>query len=870
MNNLPRSAVAEAFETRIDILFRELELAIRWQRPSTLFAIYDSDAIRAQAEAALTTRISSVGHQIFHLRVLDHTDSASSGILPFPAIPEQTVYFVDGLQRAGQEAGSNAFSAINRSTDYFAENNLRIVFWLLESDAVDLTHYAPDCWALRHRVVEFLSAPDSQRGTESVLESGYQAGERAASRRAAMLQVWPSQMCEAPLDAMAQDPQDAAGWVRLGDIHFDGDLDDSALASYQKALSLAPHSASAWVGIGNVCARTNHLAQAIDAYREALVDEPDNGPAWAGLGEVLIKQNRAGAAITAFRRCVKLEPTSLRGWEHLGGLLYRSGKANQAIDAFKNAVLLNSKSGSVYRDLGSLFAARGDFPQARLLLEKSLDFLPDGSEKEAALERLRDIQDLSSRNRKPASAAEREALLVRLGPSNGDLGEICKPEYSVDSDHRSQHDPVAESILAASMLSILEPMDEEVHFPMGQHARVGSGLPEPDASQTELASVHELERAEGMSSGEITEPAHPDDSAMSEAAMWNESGHIHFAADRVDEAIAAYLRAIEISQGSNWSYINNLSQAHYRKGQLQIDDSQAIGASGPCEPSDAVSTVSPVEGQTVVTPSQQADNRPWVTSNGQVGALRGPGWPLDGRTPGGLEVYSTRPQARGQHDEINFRERTAPPARPKAKYPTTFAGTAVDDRLILDALREDQRYGLSREQRYRAEDQEILAPQRKPASGRSSEVHLAAEVPAEKAKTSLHLDKEPGTANGWLERGNEFLKSGRYDEAIACYNRSLLLAPGAGGTFSNMALAYCYKEQYAEAIPLYQKSIFLLRTNKERAISWNRLGDAYRRLNDQTNAAAAYRNAANLNPGANTLRTRARNALLSNAVGAVG
>ena len=32
----------ESFEDRVDILFRELELAIKWQRPSILLAVYSS------------------------------------------------------------------------------------------------------------------------------------------------------------------------------------------------------------------------------------------------------------------------------------------------------------------------------------------------------------------------------------------------------------------------------------------------------------------------------------------------------------------------------------------------------------------------------------------------------------------------------------------------------------------------------------------------------------------------------------------------------------------------------------------------------------------------------------------------------------
>jgi tetratricopeptide (TPR) repeat protein len=199
-------------------------------------------------------------------------------------------------------------------------------------------------------------------------------------------------------------------------------------------------------------------------------------------------------------------------------------------------------------------------------------------------------------------------------------------------------------------------------------------------------------------------------------------------------------------------------------------------------------------------------------------------------------------------------------------YPRRFAGAAVDKNLAFDASREDQRYGATHQAKHAIEDDEILAGQPAPPRRATKELNQPVEWSAQKGKPPVSDLKAPTTAAQWLAQGNALVASGAFDEAIFSFNQSILLAPGSGGTYSNLALAYCYKEQYVDAIPLYQKSIFLLRTNKEKAVAWNRLGDAYRRLNDQVSAAAAYRNAADLHPGANTLRTRARTALLSNAL----
>lgn len=119
-------------------------------------------------------------------------------------------------------------------------------------------------------------------------------------------------------------------------------------------------------------------------------------------------------------------------------------------------------------------------------------------------------------------------------------------------------------------------------------------------------------------------------------------------------------------------------------------------------------------------------------------------------------------------------------------------------------------------------------------------------------------------AQAWMELGDLFLKSNSYREAAKCFEKAIDLEPFNGAAHSNLAFSLSYQAKFKEAVPFYLKSIELLRDDNEKAISWNRLGNVYRRLNDYDNAIAAYQNAVKLNHEPMTLVSRARFSLLGN------
>ena len=151
--------IRESFDERIEILFRELELALKWDRPSILLAIYSSHYVRADAERALDARLRELNQTTTDYLVNEANADILINLSEHPR-KATTVFYIAGLQNGGGADGRNAYRALNLRREYFVDYRIRAVVWLTEKEASVLQRYAPDFWAFRHRVVEFMDRPE--------------------------------------------------------------------------------------------------------------------------------------------------------------------------------------------------------------------------------------------------------------------------------------------------------------------------------------------------------------------------------------------------------------------------------------------------------------------------------------------------------------------------------------------------------------------------------------------------------------------------------------------------------------------------------------------------------------------------------------
>jgi ParB/RepB/Spo0J family partition protein len=99
----------------------------------------------------------------------------------------------------------------------------------------------------------------------------------------------------------------------------------------------------------------------------------------------------------------------------------------------------------------------------------------------------------------------------------------------------------------------------------------------------------------------------------------------------------------------------------------------------------------------------------------------------------------------------------------------------------------------------------------------------------------------------WNDLGNNLVKVGAYEDAINAYKAAIEIDPAYGGSYSNLAALCILQGKLAEAVTLCKKSIRILNDKKEKAITWARLGEAYRQLGQYEQAMNAYQEADKLN-----------------------
>ena len=144
----------KSFTENLDILFNELVLATQWGRPSVLLAVNKSKFGQEKAEKALEVRLKKQGLEIARIVVNDQRPDAPALIQQAGSRP---VFFISNLDWGGGEQGLQAYHALNMQRELFVENRIKAVLWLTTAEAANLARHAPDFWAFRHRVVEFVS-----------------------------------------------------------------------------------------------------------------------------------------------------------------------------------------------------------------------------------------------------------------------------------------------------------------------------------------------------------------------------------------------------------------------------------------------------------------------------------------------------------------------------------------------------------------------------------------------------------------------------------------------------------------------------------------------------------------------------------------
>jgi len=396
------------------MLFDELELAIKWDRPSILLAVYKSEFVQADIERVLHARLSEIGINVINILVNENQFDIPLELIKQPDL-EKTVFFISGLRWGGGRSGGNSFRALNIRREYLVDYKIRTIFWLTEEESAELPFRAPDFWSFRHRVIEFIDTPalvfsaridqpgpardrftlpadigkkiEAQETTLAILPEGSEAAlERLALFFSLGNLYWLKGGLEKATESLsaAFDLAHAAGLVDfqfraligLGVVNSGAGLLTESASAFQRASRVDPHSFIPWLYLSGIFSRVGSTRRSLFAAKKASQLNPRSAETWFALGNLYAERRRFEEAATAYQRSLALEKKNACAWENLGNIYLHSGDLIAAISAFEKSARLDPSNGGILGKLSLLYRNSGETGKALKTAKKAVKKAP--------------------------------------------------------------------------------------------------------------------------------------------------------------------------------------------------------------------------------------------------------------------------------------------------------------------------------------------------------------------------------------------------------------------------------------------------------------------------------------------------------------
>ena len=110
----------------------------------------------------------------------------------------------------------------------------------------------------------------------------------------------------------SQNPGDIAGWIQLGNLCFDANLPEKAIAAYEKALALDPNNADVLTDMGVMYRKSGKYDKAVQSFDKAVGVNPKHEIARFNKGIVLMHDlNNPQGAIQAWEELLAVNPLAM-------------------------------------------------------------------------------------------------------------------------------------------------------------------------------------------------------------------------------------------------------------------------------------------------------------------------------------------------------------------------------------------------------------------------------------------------------------------------------------------------------------------------------------------------------------------------------
>ncbi|NYF24970.1 lipopolysaccharide assembly protein LapB [Sporosarcina sp. JAI121] len=183
---------------------------------------------------------------------------------------------------------------------------------------------------------------------------------------------------EAFMQGVEKDPDNAVGYINLGNVFASLGDAERAEPFFQKAITLDAEAGTAFYGLANLYYNKERFEEAAKLYEKAIRQGVEEADVYFMLGKSLERSNNEKLALPYLQRAAELAPEDLEIRLSYGIVLANMELFNEAGNEFRFIIEQDGENADAHYNLGFLYAVSTEQKQDALHhLEKAFTIDPD-------------------------------------------------------------------------------------------------------------------------------------------------------------------------------------------------------------------------------------------------------------------------------------------------------------------------------------------------------------------------------------------------------------------------------------------------------------------------------------------------------------
>ncbi len=173
--------------------------------------------------------------------------------------------------------------------------------------------------------------------------------------------------------AIRFDPDSPMANIRKGNVFFSFGNYKEALAVCEKAISLDPKVASMHSMKGDILFKLDRYEDALVAYEQALQLDPKSEFTYVSKSGILMLLKRYEEALATLEKAIKIATLARHdAYQGKGDALYKLERYKEALAAYKQAISLSANYSSAYKGKGDALCGLGHYEEALAAYEQAI------------------------------------------------------------------------------------------------------------------------------------------------------------------------------------------------------------------------------------------------------------------------------------------------------------------------------------------------------------------------------------------------------------------------------------------------------------------------------------------------------------------